>query len=123
MRISSSPAVVNRTVYVGSDDGKLYAYKAGGCGSGQSSCPPLWTSVHVDGAFYTSPKVANGLVYISLNNGTLYVYNAAGCRAGSLCQPASTITVGEHILSSPAIANGEIYVASQDGKLYAFHVR
>src|SRR6266540_1057112 len=97
--------------------------QAGGCVSGQSSCPPLWTSVHVDGAFYTSPKVANGLVYISLNNGTLYVYNATGCSAGSVCQPASTITVGEHILSSPAIANGEIYVASQDGKLYAFHAR
>src|SRR2546421_4021457 len=39
----SSPAVVNGVVYIGSSDGRLWAYPADGCG-GQICTAPLWTS-------------------------------------------------------------------------------
>jgi serine/threonine protein kinase len=59
--IFSSPAVANGVVYVGSDDGKLYAFKAEGCG--QASCTPLWTAATGNG-IDSSPAVANGVVYV-----------------------------------------------------------
>jgi outer membrane protein assembly factor BamB len=37
----SSPAVVNGVAYIGSDDGRLYAFKADGCG--RFDCNPLWS--------------------------------------------------------------------------------
>jgi len=40
----SSPVVANGIVYVGSEDGKLYAY-AVGCNVGGGSCAPLWEAV------------------------------------------------------------------------------
>src|SRR5712692_3958655 len=57
----SSPAVANGVVYVGSDDDKLYAFKANGCG--QPTCSPLWTA-SVGSAIWSSPAVANGVVYV-----------------------------------------------------------
>src|SRR5687768_14069481 len=46
--VYSSPAVANGTVYVGSDDGKLYAFDAAGvanCSPGPPrACSPLWTA-------------------------------------------------------------------------------
>jgi hypothetical protein len=43
LHLGSSPAVANGVVYVGSGDGKLYAY-AVGCASGGGTCTPLWTA-------------------------------------------------------------------------------
>src|ERR1035437_959976 len=40
--MDSSPTVVGGVVYVGDNDGKLYAF-AVGCASGGGTCSPLWT--------------------------------------------------------------------------------
>ena len=43
----SSPAVANGVAYVGSDDGKLYAFDAAGvtnCSGAPRTCSPLWTA-------------------------------------------------------------------------------
>src|ERR1035437_5356991 len=56
--IYSSPAVANGLVYVGSADGKLYAY-AIGCASGGAACTPLWTATTTTGYnVESSPAVA-----------------------------------------------------------------
>jgi hypothetical protein len=60
--IWSSPAVANGVVYVGSSDGKLYAY-AVGCNSGGGTCSPLWTATTGSGV-ESSPAIANGVVYV-----------------------------------------------------------
>ena len=70
--IESSPAVATGVVYVGSSDGKLYAY-AVGCASGGASCSPLWTGATGD-SIYSSPAVANGVVYVGSDDGKLYAF-------------------------------------------------
>ena len=49
----SSPAVSGGVVYVGSDDNKLYAFDAGGCGA--PTCNPLWTAT-TGGDIESSPR-------------------------------------------------------------------
>jgi outer membrane protein assembly factor BamB len=112
--ISSSPAVANGVVYVGSKDGKLYAFKADGCG--QPTCSPLWTA-STGAQIASNPAVANGVVYVGSRDHKLYAFKADGCGQPT-CSPLWTATTGSYIDSSPAVANG--VVGSRDHKLYAF---
>ncbi|MGH9280748.1 MAG: PQQ-binding-like beta-propeller repeat protein, partial [Acidimicrobiales bacterium] len=68
-QVSSSPAVANGTVYVGSDDTRLYAMNAA---TGQI----LWSTI-TGGSVRSSPAVANGTVYVGSDDTRLYAMNAA----------------------------------------------
>ena len=60
----SSPAVANGVVYVGSVDGKLYAYHA-------TTGALLWSAT--TGSYInSSPAVANGMVYVGSADQNLY---------------------------------------------------
>jgi outer membrane protein assembly factor BamB len=126
----SSPAVVNGVVYIGSSDGRLWAYPANGCG--QDICTvPLWRSTHL-AQIIDAPTVALGRVYVgsqtsdTSNDGKLNVFNANGC-GGSVCAPLWQGLAGpDSILqSSPAVTAGtagaRVYVGSFDGKMYVFN--
>ena len=115
--VDSSPAVVNGIAYVGSADGKLYAFKASGCGS--PPCTPQWTGA-TGGAVDSSPAVQGGVVYVGSADGKLYAFNAKGCGSSS-CAPLWTGSTGGAIHSSPTVAGGLVYVGSADSKLYAFN--
>jgi len=71
--LESSPMVAGGVVYVGSDDGMLYAFDARGCE--QAVCGPLWTSPATGDALYSSPAVVNGVVYIGSLDHKLYSYH------------------------------------------------
>ena len=117
--VTSSPAVADGVVYVGSWDSKLYAF-AVGCRSDGGACPPLWTAT-TGGVVESSPAVANGVVYVGSGD-KLYAF-AVGCNSGGgSCTPLWTATTGGYINSSPEVANGVVYVGSDDGKLYAYAV-
>ena len=105
----SSPAIVDGVVYIGSTDGRLWAYPAGGCG--QSMCTvPLWTSTSI-AQIMDSPTVANGRVYVgsqtsdTSNDGKLDVFSSDGCGK-DVCAPLWQGDAGpESILqSSPAVS-------------------
>jgi outer membrane protein assembly factor BamB len=126
--LSSSPAVTNGVVYVGSLNGKLYAFSAAGttgCSGTPKACKPLWTGA-TGSEIDSSPAAAYGVVYVGSNDGKLYAFSAAGTTGCSgtptTCKPlwtgatSSTAAIG----SSPAVANGVVYVGSDDNKLYAF---
>lgn len=121
----SSPAVVNGVAYIGSADGRLWAYPASGCG--RSLCTtPLWTSTSL-GQIIDSPTVVGGIVYVgsqtsfTSNDGKLNAFPAAGCGS-AVCAPAWQGLAGSQSIleSSPAVANGTVFVGAFDGKLYAF---
>ena len=121
----SSPAVVGGIAYIGSDDGRLWAYPATGCG--RALCTqPLWVSTSL-AQIIDSPTVVNGIVYIgsqtspSSNDGRLNAFTAAGCGQAT-CAPLWQGLVGDQsvLQSSPAVAGGTVYIGSFDGKLYAF---
>jgi serine/threonine protein kinase len=105
--ISSSPAVTNGLVYVGSEDHKLYAFEAA---TGQMR----W-SASTEGAIVSSPAVANGLVYVGSNDSKLYAFEAV---MGQLRWSVSTReAIG---FSSPVVADRVVYIGSGDSKQYAF---
>ena len=60
-------------VYVGSYDGKLYAF-AVGCASGGGACSPLWTGA-TGAVIISSPAVANGVVYVGSYDHKLYAFD------------------------------------------------
>jgi outer membrane protein assembly factor BamB len=105
---SSSPAVANGVVYVGSDDGKLYAFDAAGatnCAGSPKTCAPLWTATTGE-AVSLSPAVANGVVYVTATDlppgspavTRLHAFDAAGSISclGSpkTCSPLWSVTTG-----------------------------
>ena len=119
--VQSSPAVVNGVVYVGSDNGKLYAFDAAGntnCSGTPKTCAPLWTA-STGSSVFSSPAVSNGVVYIGSEDGNLYAFDAAGNKKCSgnpkACAPLWIAPVGAGIYSSPAVSNGVVYVGPQNG--------
>jgi outer membrane protein assembly factor BamB len=127
--VYSSPAVAGGTVYVGSDDGKLYAVDAAGvanCSAGPPrTCSPLWTAA-TGGAVRSSPAVAGGTVYVGSDDGKLYAFDAAGvfnCSAGPprTCLARWVTTTAASVRSSPVVSNGVVYVGSDDAGLYALN--
>jgi outer membrane protein assembly factor BamB len=145
--VVSSPAVANGVVYVGSNDGSLYALNAG---TGKL----LW-SYPTGGAVTSSPAVANNEVFVYSTGGVFYALNATTGKliwqrsigADSNSSPVTSgnaVYVGTHYdgslyafnqttggmlwnyptgypLDSPAVANGLVYVGSGDGHMYAIH--
>jgi outer membrane protein assembly factor BamB len=110
----TSPAVAGGSVYVGSSNGKLYAFDAN-C---SSNCSPRWTGT-AGGPIDSSPAVSGSTVYVGSDDGKLYAFDT-GCSGN--CAPKWTATTGGPIDSSPAVSGGLVYVGSADKKLYAFPV-
>jgi outer membrane protein assembly factor BamB len=122
--------VINGVVYVGSNDGNLYAFDAAGagCTGSPKTCAPLWTAP-TGSPVYSSPAVANGVVYVSSGNpltttlsggdpaAKLYAFDATGANCAGTpktCSPLWTgiPTGGFGLGTSPAVANGVVYVGS-----------
>jgi outer membrane protein assembly factor BamB len=114
--VRSSPAVAGGIVYVGSDDGKLYAFDAAGlfnCSAGPPrTCMARWVTT-LGAVVRSSPVVSNGVVYVGSDDAGLYALNAT---TGMVIW--KTIT-GAAVRSSPAVASGVVFVGSDDKAVYA----
>jgi eukaryotic-like serine/threonine-protein kinase len=109
--VDSSPAVTNGVVYVGSDDGNVYALNA-------STGAKLWSYTTGNAISNSSPAVANGVVYIGSEDNNEYALNAStGAKLWSYYIGAFS--------SSPAIVDGVLYIhtgGASGGNVYAFSV-
>ena len=123
--IWGTPAVSDGTVYVGSDDGNLYAV--------DSRSGSLQWKFATQGIIRSRPAVVGNLVYIASDDGNAY---AVDVRDGT---PVWSTEIGnresreerEHLeasgkptgfdiwQSSPVVANGQVFVGSLDGNVYA----
>jgi outer membrane protein assembly factor BamB len=109
--VDSSPAVVNGVVYVGSEDGNVYAINA-------ATGAAVWAAPFpTGGAVFSSPAVVNGVVYVGSEDGNVYAINAA-TGAPYWAAPFPT---GGPVESAPAVVNGVVYVGSNDGNVYAIN--
>ncbi|MFA5309061.1 MAG: PQQ-binding-like beta-propeller repeat protein [Dehalococcoidales bacterium] len=103
--VRSSPAVVDGTVYFGSEDHFIYALDA-------ATGNLKWK--YETGSFVaSSPIVSGGVLYCGSNDAKLYALNAA---TGELIWSFSSVY---SIRSSPCIADGIIYFGSDDFRMYA----
>jgi outer membrane protein assembly factor BamB len=115
-RVTASPAVVDGggssdggTVYVGSDDGNVYAISA-------SSGVENW-QFDAGSEVRSSPAVVDGsaglTVYVGTQDGTVYAIDAAeGTERW-------TFETGGAVMSSPTVVDGVVYVGSNDQSVYA----
>jgi PKD repeat protein len=105
--VTSSPAVVDGVVYVGSNDNQVYAFNAG-------TGAKLW-STYTNGEVTSSPAVVDGVVYIGSKDRHVYALNAVnGTKIWS------TYT-NDEVTSSPAVVDGVVYIGSKDRHVYAFN--
>ncbi len=105
---TSTPAVHDGRVFIGSDDGNLYALDATNYGA------ELWT-FQTGGEVYSAPVVADGMVYFgSLDH---YVY-AVDEYTGALIW--SYDTGASRLMGSGAVVDGVYYTGNENGKIYAF---
>ena len=112
--VHSSPAVADRVVYAGGNDGRLHALHA-------RSGRQLWvTSLAPSGGIFSGPTVANGVVYATTGqgDGKLYAVHAAtgqvlfSAHVGDGDQAGD----GEWVNASPTVANGTVYVGTYESK-------
>lgn len=103
--IRSSPTVVNGIVYVGSDDGKLFAINSV---TGQQE----WTFV-TRGQINSRPTVVNGVVYVGSADSNLYAIDAMTGRE------KWAFPTGSGVSASPMVVDGTVYISSGSGKLFA----
>lgn len=111
--VESSPAVSNGIIYIGSNDGKVYALSV-------AKGTLIW-SCSTGNLMSSSPAVANGVVYIGRvgadlsNQGALFAINAS---TGSIIWSFPT---DDAVSSSPSVVNGVVYVGSEEGKVFALN--
>jgi len=108
--VTSSPAIdpATKTVFVGSQDGHLYAIPLGCAGA----CAPKW-NLATNGPVESSPAISNGTVFIGSDDGHLYAVTE------STGKTAWSVTTGGPVKSPPSVANGVLYFGSDDGRVYA----
>jgi outer membrane protein assembly factor BamB len=104
--ISSTPAVANGVVYIGSLDHNLYALDA-------TTGKVLWTYATGDVISFSSPAVAGGIVYVGSVDQALHAVDAA---TGKVRWKYPT---GAKVMCSPTVANGVVYFGSYDHNVYA----
>jgi eukaryotic-like serine/threonine-protein kinase len=123
--IWGSPAINNGTVFIGSDDGNLYAF-------GAQAGKLIWKFAS-QGIVRSQPAIANGLVYFSSDDGFLYaLHSQDGSQAwstniGNFLDRTVREDLGnspsptgyDYLQSSPIVTEGTVYVGSLDGNLYA----
>ena len=103
--IHSSPTVADGTVYVGSQDFKLYALDAATGAKRWEYKTGSWVE--------SSPAIVNGVVYFGSNDGRLYALDA---HSGEKLWNFKT---RYPIKSSPAVADGVVYFGADDYYVYA----
>ncbi len=115
--IKSSPAIVGDRVYIGSDDGYLYALT-------RSTGHRVWR-LKTGGAVTSSPAVAQGYVVVASEDGYLYAINAATGRLRwrlEIDAHPAPYDQWDYYISSPVVAEGLVYVGSGAGALYAISI-
>jgi outer membrane protein assembly factor BamB len=105
--VLSSPAVAYGKIFIGSQNGKVYALN-------MSTGAQIWnytTSSYI----YSSPAVSNNIVYIGCYDGRVFALNQ------STGKQIWNATAGSYIFSSPAISDGVVYIGGGDGRVYALN--
>jgi outer membrane protein assembly factor BamB len=110
---TSSPAVANGIVYIGSGDQNVYALDA--------NTGALRWSFATGDVVHASPAIANGVVIIGSWDRNVYALDAQTGRERWRYTTGNDTTIYNQIgiASSAAVANGAVFVGGRDGKFHA----
>jgi len=117
--VQSSAVVAGKMVYVGADDGRLYAIRINhmkGSTADPNVAPPtgvvVW-STKLDGPVISSPALSGSTISVGSGH-ELFTLDAL---TGAILWTGST---GGDVQSSPVINKSSVIVGSNDGKVYSF---
>ncbi|MGB6486056.1 MAG: PQQ-binding-like beta-propeller repeat protein [Steroidobacteraceae bacterium] len=116
--VRSTPAVVDGTVYAGSNDRHLYALD-------EKTGKQRWAFA-TRGGVASSPFVSDGRVWVTDAANTIYALDSAtGHLIWKVATGADLPVVGgwDFYQSSPTVADGVLFIGSGDGHLYALGAR
>ncbi len=112
-KVTSSPALVGRRLYVGSYSSTLYALDSRKGKLIFATTPP--GNYDDQSGFYGTPSVAYGRVYIGGIDGRVYAF---GARSGALRWATAT---GSYVYSSPAVWDELVFAGSfKNQRFYCF---
>ena len=115
-RLESSPLVIGKTLYIGSDECTLFALNT-------ANGKPRWT-YNAKHTIKASPSFDRGRIYFGDYGGAMFALDAETGRLVWRNDTQSSPAGGEGgFYSSPAVANGRIYAARDDGTVFAFDQR
>jgi len=110
--ILGTPAIAGDTVYVGADDGTLYALAL-------ADSKPRWTYKTAEG-LKSSPSVIDGVVYLGDDDGVLHAVNAADGKARWTYKTEGQIISGVNVAGDRLVFgsyDSYLYCLDRDGKL------
>lgn len=99
---TTSPVVVNGSLYFGTSDGNLFSLNA-------SSGEKQWSFTEAAGGIVSSPTVTNGTAYFCSKDGSLYAVDAA---SGAI--EWSITDLGGSLSESPTVTDGTVFFKSND---------
>jgi outer membrane protein assembly factor BamB len=103
--VNSSPAVADGVVYVGSDDGRLWALRA-------RDGKVLWRRA-TGGIVRSSPAVGGRRVFVGSDSGRLHAFGTAGGRR------VWARYLGGRVTAPPLVVGGRVFVGSRGGSFFA----
>jgi outer membrane protein assembly factor BamB len=111
--LESSPLIVGKSIYIGTDGDQLLALRT-------SDGRARW-SLDVPGAIKASPSYQDGHVFVADYQSTMFAVDA---RTGKPIWHTNTSTQAPYgkggFYSSPAISGGRVFAARDDGTVFAF---
>lgn len=102
---SASPAIVGEQLFIGSDDGALYALNTANGG------PPRWLFPTGNGAVL-SPVLVGDTVIIAAGPTLFALERTSG-------EELWRYPIGDQATTEPVVVDGMIYIGAEDGSLYA----
>ena len=111
-RAESSPVVVDRSVYFGCENGKLYSLST-------ISGNVRWAT-QLGGPVKAAPAYYGGRLYVGDYGGDM---NAVGAKTGKLIWQTGSLGTGVsagEFYSTPAVAFGRVYAGNNDDRVYSF---
>ena len=115
-RAESSPVVIDRTVYFGCEDGRLYAMST-------ISGKVRWAT-QLGGPVKSAPAYFGGTLYVGDYGGYM---NAVDAKSGRIRWQTSSLGSGfgtsGAFYSTPAVAFGRVYAGNNDNRVYSFDRR
>ena len=113
-RAESSPVVVDRSVYFGCEDGKLYSLST-------VNGHVRWAT-QLSGPVKAAPAYYGGRLFVGDYGGSM---NAVDAKTGALIWSTGSLGTGisgGQFYSTPAVAFGRVYAGNNDDRVYSFDI-